>query len=166
MAYIYELLPKWFISQPDCGPLISDFIKQTKELSELTPVHIQSMMFMYKLLFVELNHKDRVALCKYDSVLQNTLRFMLDKANDKLDQTLLFYIIGFIQRLLANGDPYQNVLVVFSKDYYLYNIILHANYCLSADQSSANFDISTQRDIYINCLDVVRQSLYQLTLLI
>lgn len=86
--------------------MISDFIKQIKELSDLTPVHTQSMMFIYKLLFVELNHKDRASLCKYDSALQNTLRFMLDKTNNKLDQILLFYIIGFIQRLLANGDPY------------------------------------------------------------
>lgn len=69
MAYIYELLPKWFISQPGSGALISDFIKQIKELSNLTPVHIQSMMFIYKLLFVELSHKERVSLCKYDSVL-------------------------------------------------------------------------------------------------
>ena len=85
MAYMYELLPQWFISQPSCGASISDFIKQVKDLSGLTPVHTQGMMFIYKLLFIELSHKDRVSFCKYDVVLQNTLRFMLDKANDKLD---------------------------------------------------------------------------------
>lgn len=81
---------------------------------------------------------------------------MLDKANSNLDQILLFYVIGFIQRLLTNGDPYQNILVMFSKDYYLQNVILHTDYCLSADQGKSGFDIGVQRDIYISCLDVIR----------